>query len=156
MDEPSALAVPVWLALANIMLLVLWPIAWFAPLARAGVLPWIGLSEMSVLSGVSAIWEEDMLLAGLVAFFAIVTPLAKTLLLAGVHIKRLSRRAIPYLEIAGKLAMADVFLIAVYIVAAKGIGVGRIETDWGLYLFTFCVLASMLLTHLTKRAGRKP
>jgi len=47
--------------------------------------------------------------------------------------------------------MADVFLIAVYIVVAKGVGVGRIETAWGLYLFTFCVAASMLITHQTKK-----
>ena len=50
--------------------------------------------------------------------------------------------------------MADVFLIALYIVLAKGVGVGRVETAWGLYLFTFCVLASMLITHMTKRGFR--
>jgi uncharacterized paraquat-inducible protein A len=58
---------------------------------------------------------------------------------------------LPALGILGKLAMADVFLIAVYIVLAKGVGVGVVETAWGLYLFTFCVLLSMLITGLTKR-----
>jgi len=53
--------------------------------------------------------------------------------------------------LAGKLAMADVFLIALYIVLAKGVGVGTVETGWGLYLFTFCVLLSLLITEITKR-----
>ena len=50
----------------------------------------------------------------------------------------------------GRLAMADVFLIAIYIVVAKGIGVGRLETGWGLYLFTACVLGSYAITLLDK------
>ena len=68
-----------------------------------------------------------------------------------IHFGRLSRYALPALEVIGKLAMADVFLIAIYVIVAKGVGVGRIETAWGLYLFTACVLAAILVTHLTKR-----
>jgi uncharacterized paraquat-inducible protein A len=55
----------------------------------------------------------------------------------------------------GKLAMADVFLIALYITLSKGIGVGRIETAWGLYLFTGCVLASIAIGYLTEKSPRK-
>jgi paraquat-inducible protein A len=39
--------------------------------------------------------------------------------------------------------MADVFLIALYVTVAKGFAVGRVETAWGLWLFTGCVLASL-------------
>jgi len=66
-------------------------------------------------------------------------------------LKALTPKALPFLDILGKLAMADVFLIAVYIVVAKGVGVGRIETAWGLYLFTICVAASMIITYQTKK-----
>jgi paraquat-inducible protein A len=52
--------------------------------------------------------------------------------------------------------MADVFLIALYIVAAKGVGVGRLETAWGLWLFTACVLGSLVVAHLTERALKRP
>jgi hypothetical protein len=52
--------------------------------------------------------------------------------------------------------MADIFLIALYIVAAKGVGVGRVETAWGLWLFTACVLGSLLVAHLTERALKRP
>lgn len=47
--------------------------------------------------------------------------------------------------------MADIFLIAIYITVAKGIGVGRVEVAWGLYLFTACVLASLMLGLLAPR-----
>ena len=50
--------------------------------------------------------------------------------------------------------MADVFLIAVYVVLAEGVGIGRVETAWGLYLFTACVIGSMAITYLTRKALR--
>ena len=58
----------------------------------------------------------------------------------------------PALQVLGKLAMADIFLIALYIAISRGIGVGRIETAWGLYLFTFCILASLVISLLSERA----
>jgi len=51
--------------------------------------------------------------------------------------------------VLGKLAMADIFLIAIYITLADGIGVGRVETAWGLWLFTGCVVASLAISLLT-------
>lgn len=136
---------------ANIALLILFPIAWFAPLARAGLLPFFRLEELTIVNSIEKLLEADPFLAALVIFLALIAPLAKTLALSAVQLRAIGDKSIPILELLGKLAMADVFLIAVYIVVAKGVGVGRIETAWGLYLFTFCVLASMLLTHLTKK-----
>jgi uncharacterized paraquat-inducible protein A len=51
--------------------------------------------------------------------------------------------------------MADVFLIALYIVVVKGVGVGHVETAWGLYFFTALVLVSMGIAHVTKRRMRE-
>ena len=53
----------------------------------------------------------------------------------------------------GKLAMADIFLIALYIVIAKGVGVGTVETAWGLYLFTGCIIASLGISLTWTRRG---
>jgi len=139
------------LRLANLALLVLFPIAWFAPLMRAGLLPLFGLSEISVISGLQALWETDAILALLVTFLAIFAPYLKTIALALIHFHLLRRKVLPALEILGRLAMADIFLIALYIVVIKGIGVGKIETAWGLYLFTGCILASMLISFRTRR-----
>jgi len=138
----------------NLALLVLYPVAWTAPLMRAGLLPLFGLSEISVLSGLQALWRSDIFLAMVVTVFAIFAPWLKTLGLALLQFGLLDRRVLPALEILGKLAMADIFLIALYITLAKGIGVGRIETAWGLYLFTACILGSILISYMESR--RKP
>lgn len=135
----------------NLTLLVLYPVAWAAPLMRAGLLPLFGLSEISVLTGLQALWETDILLTLIVTVFALVAPYLKTVGLALVQFKRLSRRTLPALALMGKLAMADVFLIAIYITVVKGIGIGRIETAWGLYLFTACILASLLISVVESR-----
>jgi len=129
----------------NLMLLVLYPVAWVAPLMRAGLLPLFGLSEISVLTGLQALWGTDIVLALIVTGFALVAPYLKTVGLARVQFHLLSRSVLPALALMGKLAMADVFLIALYITIVKGIGIGRIETAWGLYLFTACILASLLI-----------
>ncbi len=136
---------------ANLALLILFPVSWFAPLMRAGLLPLFGLSEISVVTGLQSLWPEDPALALLVTAFALFAPMLKCLGLALLHFNLLSRRLLPGLTWLGKLAMADVFLIALYIVLAKGIGYGTVETAWGLWLFTGCILASLAISTLTAR-----
>jgi uncharacterized paraquat-inducible protein A len=140
-----------FLRLANLSLLILFPVAWFAPLMKAGLLPYFSLSEISVVSGLQTLWAKDVFLALAVTFFALVAPFLKTLGLSLVHFGLLSPRVLPVLGVLGKLAMADVFLIALYIVIAKGVGVGRLETAWGLYLFTACIIASLAISFATPR-----
>ena len=135
----------------NLALLLLYPLSLSAPLMRAGLLPLFGLSEISVLTGLQALWDTDILLALIVTVFALVAPYMKTIGLALVQFRLLSRRALPTLSLMGKLAMADVFLIALYITVVKGIGVGRIETAWGLYLFTACILTSLVISLVETR-----
>jgi len=140
-----------WLLQAvNLALLVAFPLAWAAPLLRAGLLPLFGTSEISILSGLASLWGSDPALALLVALFALVAPYAKTLMLAGVLSGRLGRRVLPAVTLLARLAMADIFLIALYIMAAKGIGLGHVETAWGLWLFTACVLISLAVGMLAK------
>ena len=140
------------LRFANLTLLILYPIAWFAPLLRAGLLPLFGMSEISVITGLQSLWQSDVFLALVVTAFALFAPYLKTMGLALVQFRLLDVRALPALNLLGKLAMADIFLIALYITLAKGIGVGHVETAWGLYLFTGCILASLALGVLSKRA----
>lgn len=135
----------------NLSLLVLFPLAWFAPILRAGLLPFFDLSEISILSGLQALWDKDASLALLVTFFAIFAPYLKTIGLALMQFGLLSPRVAPALHILGKLAMADIFLIALYIILIKGVGLARVETAWGLYLFTACVLASLAVSIASAR-----
>ncbi len=146
----------------NLALFFAFPIAWFAPLLRTGLLPqwqmpgWLGGSTLfepdtlTVVSGIQKLWETDVFLALAVTFFALVFPMMKCVGLGLVHFDLTSPVIRPYLAVMGKLAMADIFLLALYIVIAKGIGIGQIEVAWGLYLFTVCVIASMLLSVIGK------
>jgi paraquat-inducible protein A len=138
------------LRVLNLALLILFPIAWFAPLLRAALLPIFGMDEISVITGLQSLWESDAALALLVTFLAIFAPYAKTIGLALLHFDLLSPKTLPALNILGKLAMADIFLIAIYIVLVKGAGFVTIETGWGLYLFSGCVLASILISWQSK------
>jgi paraquat-inducible protein A len=139
------------LRIANLALLVLFPVAWFAPLIRAGLLPIFGLDEISVITGLQSLWESDAALALLVTFLAVFAPFAKTIGLALVQFGLMSEKTMPALGLLGKLAMADVFLIALYIVIVKGVGLATVEVAWGLYLFTACVLGSICIGYLTDR-----
>jgi len=142
-----------FLVLANLSLLVLFPLAWSLPLLRSGLnLPFFGLEEITILSGIARLWTTDPALAVLVGFLAIVAPYAKTIALALLHLGLLPGRLLPLLQTLGKLAMADIFLVALYIVIARGVALARIETAPGLYLFTGCVLLSLILSLL----GRRP
>lgn len=136
---------------ANLCLLILFPIAWFAPLLRAAVLPIFGMDEISLITGLQSLWGSDAALALLVTFLAVFAPFAKTIGLALIHFDLLLPRALPALNILGKLAMADVFLIALYIVVVKGAGYVTIEVAWGLYLFTACILASLAVSYFTEK-----
>ncbi len=135
----------------NLSLLVLFPVAWFAPLLRAGLLPLFGLSEISVISGLQSLWGSDVALALLVTMLAIFAPYLKTIGLALLHFGLLSPRVLPALHLLGKLAMADMFLIALYVVVVKGVGMAHVETAWGLYLFTGCILGSLALSITAER-----
>ena len=131
----------------NLCLLVLFPIAWFAPLMRAAILPIFGMDEISVITGLQSLWESDAALALVVTFLAVFAPIAKVIGVALVDFGLMVPRVMPVLHVLGKLAMADVFLLAIYIVLVKGAGLVTIETAWGLYLFTGCILASLFLSH---------
>ncbi|MEL6958229.1 MAG: paraquat-inducible protein A [Pseudomonadota bacterium] len=139
------------LRIANLALLILFPIAWFAPLLRAALLPIFGMDEISVISGLQSLWGSDVFLALIVTAFAIFAPYLKTIGLALVHFDLLKAQVMPVLSYMGKIAMADIFLIALYVVVVKGAGRVTVEGGWGLYLFTGCVLASIAISLLTTR-----
>lgn len=142
------------LRLANLALLILYPVAWTAPLARAGILPFFTGDELTILGGIGDLLETDIFLAGIVALFAVLTPYFKTMVLTVIHFGWVAGdRWIRLLELSGKLSMADIFLLALYIVLIKGVGVGHVEVAWGLYLFTACVLTSLAIALLTKRGA---
>lgn len=152
-------AIPTTKSLActvNILLLILYPAAWLAPLAEAGVVSWWSGKDITIYRGVVDLWVVDPALSILVAVLAVLIPYAKTVMIAAIQFGRLGPAALPWLEGIGKLSMADVFLIALYVVVVKGVGFGHVTTAWGLWLFTGCVLASMWVGWATKQVITRP
>ncbi|MCL4189941.1 MAG: paraquat-inducible protein A [Rhodobacteraceae bacterium] len=145
--------VPWGLAIPNLQLLIAYPVAWFAPLLTASLPVWGG-STVSVVSGLQTLWREDLGLAFLLTFFAVFAPYLKTIGLALVHFRLASPRLLVALHLLGKLAMADIFVVALYIIAFRGIGLGTVTLHWGTWAFTGCVLASILIGFLTERWRR--
>jgi uncharacterized paraquat-inducible protein A len=137
---------------ANLALLAVWPVAWTAPLARAGFLPFFEGEAVSVLGGIGDLWTADRGLACLVALFAVAMPLAKTFALAAFQAGRLGPRALPAIALLGKLSMAEVFLLALYVVVVKGTGLGSVTPAWGLWLFTACVLVQIAIAEASQPA----
>ena len=86
----------------NLCLLVLFPVAWFAPLMRAALLPIFGMDEISVVTGLQSLWQSDIPLALAVTFLAVFAPYAKTIGLALIHWNLLSPRTLPALHVLGE------------------------------------------------------
>lgn len=146
----TGMRAPLPLLLANLSLLVLFPVTWFVPVLRAGLVTWFGLGEISILSSLQTLWESDPAFALLVTFLAVFAPYAKTISLALLHVGWLDVRALPALHLLGRLAMADMFLIALYVVVVKDAGSVTVETAPGLWLFSVAVIGSILVAHFTE------
>jgi uncharacterized paraquat-inducible protein A len=143
------------LLLANLALL---PVAWLVPLFTARV-PFVWRQDVSVITGLAELWRLDRVLFAVVLLFAVVMPLVKALAVAAVWYLVPPRSAAPALrrmEVLGKLAMTEVFLLAVVIVGLKGVGLGRIEIAWGLHLFVAAALLSLASSLLAARAVARP
>jgi len=151
-QDPKSVAVVV--RLANLALLGLYPLVWTAPLLSTEILYLFATSPVSVISGVADLYETDLFLCIVVVMFAIVMPYGKTLLLTFVHFAEIdrARKLIPAVEVMGRLSMTDVFLIAIYVVVFKGVGLGAVNIEWGLYAFTGLVLCSIFIGWATHRS----
>ena len=47
----------------NLTLLILYPISWLSPLMSAGLLPLFGMSEITIISGILTLWQDDPFLS---------------------------------------------------------------------------------------------
>lgn len=137
------------LALAAILALALaFPLAWFAPLmvVKVRFAFWASGTGITLVSTLQALWAEAPTLAIVLSFLTLAAPLLKLLGMALVLTGMLSPRVEGALWALGRLAMADVFLIVVYIAMFKGLNGGTITPQWGLWAYTAAVLGSLMLS----------
>ena len=137
-------------------------IAWFivsAMLIAGAVLPMFTFSQFyifndtfSLASGIFHLLRQGEPLLFIIVFsFSILMPAWKMYLLyrllhahEGDNARR--HRQLHVLSFLGKWSMLDVFVVAILVVTVKLGAIANITVHFGLYLFTFAVLASMLLT----------
>jgi hypothetical protein len=144
--SPAALATGPRRLIGPLLLLALAlvPVTWWLPLFTARV-PFLWRHEVSIAGGLAELWRLDLVLCLTVFFFSVLAPLAKGAALTWVWYRAptpLAHRLLDRLALLGKLAMAEIFLLAVVIVGLKGVGIGTVETAWGLHAFVAALLLS--------------
>lgn len=137
-------------AWGNLALLACLPITWFLPLLKNKAF-YVLSSEITLWTSLVELFQTDIFLALVILIFAMVMPLAKCALYAYLWFVTDGKR--PGLlktgSILAKLSMIDVFLFALLILIVKGLSIGTIEPQFGLYAFSSAVLASLGVSVVT-------
>lgn len=113
--------------------------------------------SFSILEGVQALLREGhYFVAFLIAVFSILFPLWKLGVLwsgfAALVQKESPGKAFHIAEKLGKYSMVDVFVIALLVVAIKGLpGGSRVILQPGLFLFAFSVVLAMIASWLIEK-----
>ncbi|MEM6260132.1 MAG: paraquat-inducible protein A [Planctomycetota bacterium] len=116
----------------------------------------------SILGGILELMQTDSLALGLVLLaFSVVFPAFKLATLWwALNAQRLGqagRAALWFTHHAGKFSMLDVMVIAVLVVAIKGLpGETKVAIGWGLFAFAVSVVLSIIASLLLKRTEQTP
>jgi paraquat-inducible protein A len=111
-------------------------------------------NTFSISSGLVSLFEEgEYLLFMLIFVFSIVFPVCKILLLVVIWLfSSLPRdRVLKYLGFLGRISrwsMLDVFIVAILVVTVRLGVIGKVEAQWGIYVFAASVILS---THACSR-----
>jgi paraquat-inducible protein A len=112
---------------------------------------------VSVVGGIFTLFKEgEYFLFLVLTLFTLVFPCVKLGLLAVIWAEREHnltrvRNLHGWVEHLGKWSMLDVFVVAILIVAMKSASVAEIHIGFGLYLFTFSVIATQLASAVVAR-----
>ena len=139
--------------------LVLFGYVLFEPLLVTRI-SFIRRQEIVLVQATYDLYQTDLLLFLVVFIFGIVAPAVKMIAsaiawyLLDVRVATKLHRGIIVL---GKLSMLDIMLIAIYVVAIRGVGIGSIDIQPGLYYYAALVLSSyfvsLAMEHLLDRFG---
>jgi uncharacterized paraquat-inducible protein A len=133
-----------------ILVAVSFPFVLFLPLLSTRI-PLISHNEIVLAFLAYDLFYADKFLFVVVFVFGMVVPVCKMLcaVLCWYRFDRaVAQRCLPALSLLSKLSMLDVMLLAVFIVAFKGLGVGVVSIRYGLYAYVVLVLCSLFLTLL--------
>lgn len=122
---------------------------------------WIFDDAVSVVGGIIDLFEAgEYFLFGILTLFTLVFPVVKLGLLTLIwtereHDLRRVQRLHHWVAHVGKWSMLDVFVVAILIVVTKSAGVAKIHIGFGLYLFTFSVVATQTASAWIDRLLRR-
>jgi paraquat-inducible protein A len=132
---------------ALIALGMLFPIIFLIPLLKTKIL-FFTYNEIILLRATYDLFFVNKFIFIVVFVFGILLLATKMIL----SILRWYRFSIPLaqrwaarLALLSKLSMLDVLLLAIFIIAFKGTGIGAVEIEYGLYLYTALIVGSLLL-----------
>ncbi len=150
-----------WLGPATILIGGLLVAGWTLPIMTVKRLLFLS-QEFSIAEGVTELWGEgEVFLAVVIGLFSIVLPVVKLALAlhlfyhADAGSGRL-RRALVWMEAAGRWSMLDVFVVALIVVAGRTSLIDDVSVHAGVYVFTAAIVLSLLvvqrMTALARRA----
>lgn len=136
--------------LANLALLVLFPIAWFAPLIeyQAGIwwLPFSNQSgQKSTIQALALLWDANLILALSITILVLIVPILKIIGSLLVMFGILAHSIQPALSYFGKISSIEIFVASILIVVATEMSALEITALWGTYFLLGCVTLSFIL-----------
>ena len=130
---------------ALLLNLLLFPIVLFVPLLTTRFY-FLSYNDLVLARAAVDLFSTDKFLFVIVFVFGIFIPGLKMLVsaLCWYHFTlEVTRRLSQSLVLLSKLSMLDVLLLAVFIVGFKGVGIGAVEIQFGIYLYSLLVLISL-------------
>jgi len=127
--------------------LVCFPLVWFAPLLTTSVY-FISHNDIVLIRAAYDLFFADKFLFVIVFIFGMFMPVSKMIFaLLSWYYFSVSTADLwsERLSILNKLSMLDVMLLAIFIVAFKGIGIGAVQIRFGLYIYVTLIVGSLLL-----------
>lgn len=123
------------------------PIILFVPLLTTRF--WLfTLTDITLAHAISDLFRIDKFLFVIVFVFGAIFPFLKAIMSALCWYYFEASRIERYLEVLSymaKLSMLDIMLLAFFVVAFKGLGIGNVHVQYGLYVYASLVIASLLL-----------
>lgn len=133
------------------------PIVFFVPLATTSF--WFFThTNITLAHVINDLFRIDKFLFTVVVVFGVVFPFLKAVMsvLCWYYFEISTiERYLEALSYMSKLSMLDVMLLAVFVVAFKGLGIGTVHVKYGLYVYASLVMASLFLNLVMAPATRR-
>jgi paraquat-inducible protein A len=131
----------------SLLLIVSLPIIFFVPLLTTNF--WFFMqTNITLAHAVSDLFRIDRFLFVVVVVFGILFPFIKAAMsvLCWYHFEiSKAGRYLEALSYVATLSMLDIMLLAFFVVAFKGVGIGTVHVRYGLYIYASLVMASLFL-----------